>query len=94
MSPAPVPITGPAHALGTAQRAPLVERERPVLKEKPAADYLGISVALLRKWRFTGRGGPRHLKYGHLVRYRIQDLDTFMESSTVVPAPLKPRGTR
>lgn len=54
------------------------------VSERPAAAVLGVSVALLRKWRRTG-GGPPYLKIGKLIRYRLSDLRYFMDSCTVDP---------
>jgi len=55
-----------------------------VVSERPAAVLLGVSVALLRKWRRVG-GGPPYLRIGRLVRYRLPDLRKFMESCAVDP---------
>jgi excisionase family DNA binding protein len=45
-----------------------------------AAEYLGISEAVLRLWRLEGKG-PRHFKAGEkLVRYRRADLDSWIET--------------
>ena len=46
-----------------------------------AARYIGGSdfpVSTLRYWRCAG-GGPRFLKLGHVVRYRVEDLNDFIE---------------
>ncbi len=45
---------------------------------KQAARYLGLSYRTLEDWRQTG-GGPRFLKLGRAVRYRIKELDQFAE---------------
>ena len=52
--------------------------------ERSAAVVLGVSVALLRKWRRVG-GGPLYLRIGKLVRYRLSDLRTFMDSCAIAP---------
>lgn len=44
-----------------------------------AAKYLGLTKATLEAWRTRG-GGPRFLKLGKAVRYRKEDLDTFIVS--------------
>lgn len=49
------------------------------LNEKEVAERYGISVALLRKLRRTGIGGPRFLKIGSLVRYSEKDLEEWAE---------------
>ena len=45
-----------------------------------AAAYLGLAVSTLNKWRCIG-GGPQFLKLGKAVRYRITDLDGWVDSN-------------
>ena len=45
---------------------------------KQAARYRGMSYRTLEDWRQTG-GGPRFLKLGRAVRYRVKELDQFAE---------------
>jgi predicted DNA-binding transcriptional regulator AlpA len=54
----------------------------PLLNEKQAAEFLGINPGTLGVWRCTRRynGGPRYLKIGRAVRYRLSDLEQFAES--------------
>jgi hypothetical protein len=60
------------------------------IPEKPAAAVLGVSVALLRKWRRTGQG-PLYLRLGNrIVRYRWSDLQEFMDASAIRPAKGRP----
>lgn len=54
-----------------------------MFNETQAAEVLGCSVALLRKWRLFGEG-PAYVKIGRLVRYRQEDLDEFLNSHRVV----------
>ena len=42
-----------------------------------AADYLGLAVSTLNKWRCHG-GGPVFIKMGRAVRYRAVDLDQYI----------------
>lgn len=60
------------------------------LAEQQAAEYLGISVHSLRRWRVYG-GGPRFLKMGSRVVYQIAELDAYQASclrkSTSDPGP-------
>ncbi len=51
-----------------------------ILSEREAAEYLGLSVRTLQKWRWQG-GGPLFAKLGSAVRYRIEDLDDFFTES-------------
>jgi len=48
-----------------------------VMTVTQAADYLGLAVSTLNKWRCHG-GGPIYIKLGRAVRYRTQDLDEFI----------------
>ncbi len=52
------------------------------LDEKAAAQILGCSAALLRKWRLFG-DGPAYYKLGRLVRYSEGDLTAFINSNRV-----------
>ena len=42
-----------------------------------AAEFLGLATTTLEKYRCFG-GGPRYLKLGRAVRYRLADLDEWM----------------
>ena len=48
------------------------------LKTPTAAAYLNIQPATLEQWRWNGKG-PRYVKIGRAVRYRICDLDAFLD---------------
>ena len=51
-----------------------------LVNEHFAAEYLGVAVRTLQWWRSVGRG-PRFVKIGRLVRYRIrEDLDAYIEA--------------
>lgn len=52
------------------------------LSERSVSALLDVSVAALRKWRRTG-GGPPYLRIGKLVRYRLSDLQGFIEGCAV-----------
>ena len=54
---------------------------RIVLTNKEAARKLGISHRTLEDWRLTNRG-PRFVKLGRLVRYRLPDLLDFMDQNS------------
>jgi excisionase family DNA binding protein len=49
-----------------------------LLTTKEAAKYLGLSVSTLNKLRLTGEG-PAYFKLGRSVRYRLSDLDIWVE---------------
>lgn len=43
-----------------------------------AAEYLGLAVSTMNKWRVYG-GGPKFLKLGRSIRYRKPDPDQYLE---------------
>lgn len=48
--------------------------------EREAADFLGVTVRALQKWRATGTG-PRFVRIsGRCVRYRRRDLISWAEA--------------
>lgn len=54
------------------------------LDTKGAADYLGFSPVTLRQWRCQGRG-PKYVKAGRSIRYRVADLDLYQEQHLEQP---------
>lgn len=65
--------TATARALGPTRRIPL-------LTEIEAADYLQLTPRALQAWRYKGRG-PRYVKISaRAVRYRLEDLNGWIES--------------
>jgi excisionase family DNA binding protein len=52
----------------------------PLLTEKEAAEKLGMSVAALRRWRLEMRG-PTFIRVGTRIRYREEDLESYVESN-------------
>ena len=48
-----------------------------LLTENDVSKRLNVSVASLRRWRLQGRG-PAFLRVGCLVRYRPEDLDSWI----------------
>jgi predicted DNA-binding transcriptional regulator AlpA len=51
--------------------------EDPVLSLEQAAEFLTISPQTLLNWRVEGRG-PRALKIGSRVKYRLSQLERFL----------------
>jgi hypothetical protein len=60
------------------------EKSIQVVADVKAAKVLDISVQTLRNWRHM-RKGPTYLKIGRSVRYRLDDLNTFMENNRIDP---------
>lgn len=59
-----------------------VQRSRDLLDEKAAANFLQLQPGTLSVWRSTGRYRIPFVKVGHLVRYRLGDLEAWLESRT------------
>jgi hypothetical protein len=53
--------------------------------ERDAAAYIGLTVAYLRKARYLGDRGPAYLRIDRTIRYRIADLDAWLEQHRVEP---------
>lgn len=53
-----------------------------VITESDLARTARVSIGVLRKWRREGRG-PRFLKLGRLVRYRIGDVQQWFDARAV-----------
>ena len=50
-----------------------------LLNEHDVARITGLSVASVRRWRLL-RQGPKYLKIGAAVRYRIEDIRAWLDS--------------
>lgn len=50
-----------------------------LLTPPDVARYLGVPIGTLANWRYQGRG-PASLRVGRHVRYRIEDLATWVEA--------------
>ena len=53
-----------------------------ILTTSEAARYLGLAMSTLNKWRCHG-GGPVFVKLGRAVRYRHEDLDTYISTRSL-----------
>ena len=52
-----------------------------LVDEVMLATRLNIARSTLQSWRYTGRG-PRWIKLGRLIRYRVADVDAFLAANT------------
>lgn len=52
------------------------------LRSTEVEELYGISASTLANWR-SKRTGPKYHKVGGAVRYKVEDLDAFMESKKV-----------
>jgi predicted DNA-binding transcriptional regulator AlpA len=57
----------------------LIMNENTLLKDTDAAEVLGCSVSWIRQLRVRG-DGPSFVKVGRLVRYRLIDLQTWINA--------------
>ena len=69
-----------------------------VVRERDAADMLGVSTAALRRWRRESRG-PAFIRLEGCIRYRLADLEEFLAKHTApcdaqYRAPANARGER
>ena len=51
-----------------------------LLSRKEAALMLGVEPGTLARWACVGRHELRYIKIGRRVRYRLRDLQEFIES--------------
>ncbi|NQY26157.1 MAG: helix-turn-helix domain-containing protein [Piscirickettsiaceae bacterium] len=54
-----------------------------LLTSEQTADYLNISTATLNKWRCEGRIKLPYKKVGRCVRYRLSDVEVYLEQHTM-----------
>lgn len=54
-----------------------------LLTNEEAAEYLGVAPNSLAVWRTTKRYQIPYVKVGRLVKYRLPDLEAFLNSRTI-----------
>ena len=57
----------------------------PLMTQKAAAEYLGTRVASLNAWRSRNLYNIPFVRWGHNIRYRKEDLDTWIQTQIVQP---------
>lgn len=55
-----------------------------LLSRREAAEFLGIEVQTLAAWATTGRYNLPYVLVGRLAKYRLSDLEQFVQSRTVL----------
>ena len=55
-----------------------------VINEVKAAEIICVAVQTLRNWRHQ-RKGPPYLKISRAVRYKVEDLESYMDSKRIDP---------
>ena len=51
------------------------------LRAGKAAEYLGVSISTLAKWRWLGVG-PRFVRVGRSIRYPLEELQQHLAENT------------
>ncbi len=59
------------------------------LTTEQAAQFLGLRPNTLEIWRYRGTG-PRFIKCGRAVRYRLTDIESYVEAQTRQSTSQKP----
>lgn len=63
--------------------ASILKAQSNLLTNEQAAGFLGIAPNSLAVWRTTKRYSLPYVKVGRLVKYRLDDLNAFLESRTI-----------
>jgi len=50
-----------------------------LINRKEAAELLGVAESTLAYWKCVGRYDLKYVKIGRLVKYRMSDLEDFIE---------------
>ena len=69
----------------TVENALQFEKTLQTVGEDRASEITGLAVKTLQQRRWLGKP-PTYLKVGRLVRYRISDLEKYLDSCTVEAA--------
>lgn len=56
-----------------------------LMDDKQTATKLGVTTGSLANWRCSGLGGPKYIKVGRRVRYRLRDIEEYLDRQTVTP---------
>ena len=59
--------------------------QRQLKNEREAADYLNVKPQTMAVWRCNGNG-PKFVKLNRAVRYRLSDIEAWLESRTATCA--------
>ena len=70
-----------------------MEHKEQVLTEAQAAKVIEAKPMTLNKWRCRGRG-PVYYKLSGKIRYRMSDLQAFIDAARVIPSEHKAKRRR
>lgn len=56
--------------------------DKKLLNSKETAEYLGVTEGTLAVWRTNKRYNIPYIKVGHLIKYRVSDLERWLDERT------------
>ncbi|HBP87607.1 MAG TPA: helix-turn-helix domain-containing protein [Nitrospirales bacterium] len=59
--------------------------DRPLLSSAQAAEFLGVSMSTMNRWRWLRSGPPFRRINGRTIRYALKDLENWSEQALVEP---------
>jgi predicted DNA-binding transcriptional regulator AlpA len=59
------------------------EQDKRVLTQGEVARFLKVSVGTVKRWRLEGRGPKYSRLGGRLPRYRMTDIEAYLEATRV-----------
>jgi excisionase family DNA binding protein len=69
------------------------QKPRALLSPSEVSRYLGVPLGTLANWRYQGRG-PAFLRVGRHVRYRSEDVATWVDEQLADNPPASPPHAR
>jgi predicted DNA-binding transcriptional regulator AlpA len=64
-------------------QAPTAQKKR-YLREREAAEFMGVSVSALRSWRLRrSKAGPPFTRLGKMVLYPVAEIENHMQAGLV-----------
>ena len=78
-----------AHLVGMKTETNPLSVLDPLVTITELAEYLGVPVKTIYEWRQTGRG-PVGLRIGRHVKFRISDVQAWVDGQRDVPGPRSP----
>jgi hypothetical protein len=81
-------VDGVFSRLATTQKDADTERKQ-YLREKEAAQYMGVSVFALRSWRTKRSNNGPHIRLGRMVLYPVSGIDEHMRTRMIQRATVR-----
>jgi hypothetical protein len=80
-----------ASAIAAAEKESAARIER-LLKERETADMIGFAANTLAQYRHSGKVKIPYIVIGGAIRYRLSDIESFLESCRVGEDGISPAG--